>query len=170
MRSRHRKTLALFLVAVLGGACSISDAGLGPATDAGPAAGTAVCPAGITDRADWPANTTYTSCTKVCGPDGIGIRSCSQSDKATCQAAGGCVCLNPPCVTCANCAFLTLSECYVPTNTSAVLACGNEVVQGGACSPACGRQLCLEADGRTGCVCNAQNRYACAVWGETTWK
>jgi hypothetical protein len=29
--------------------------------------------------------------------------------------------------------------------------------------------VCLEADGKTGCVCNAQGKYACAAWGETTW-
>ena len=170
MKSLGTKRPALFLVVAFAGACSISDAGLGPAQDASSTTGPAACPAGITDRANWPANTAFTSCAKTCGPDGTGVRSCSQSDRAACQAAGGCVCLEPPCVSCGNCAFRAISDCYVPTNTDAIPACGKEVSQGSPCGPACGRQLCLEADGKTGCVCNAQNQYACATWGETTWK
>ena len=162
--------LGLILLSAVVGACSMSDTGLGPMPDAGPPSGTAICPAGLTDRANWPANTTYTSCTKTCGPDGIGIRSCSQIDRTTCQATSGCVCLESPCVACGNCAFLTISECYVPTNAASVPACATGVSQGVACSPACGKQLCMEADGKTGCVCNAQRQYACATWGETAWK
>ncbi len=64
----------------------------------------------------------------------------------------------------------TGSDCYLPTNTASVPACGKEVTQGGACGPACGKTLCLEADGKTGCLCNAQGKYACATWGETTWE
>ena len=158
------------MLALLFCGCSVSDAGLGPTSDAGLSSGAAICPAGLTDRANWPANTTYTSCTKTCGPDDLGIRSCSQTDRSSCQATGGCVCLESPCVTCARCSFLTISECYVPTNAASVEACAIGVATGVACSPACGKKLCLEADGKTGCVCNAQGQYACATWGETTWK
>jgi len=168
-----RIALSLFTMAALAGACTVSDTGLGPATDAGPtagASGTAVCPKGLTDRASWPAGTAYTSCTKPCGPDDIGFRSCAQTDKATCQAAGGCVCLEGPCVACAGCAFPTISNCYVPTNTTTAAACAKDVKEGSACGPACGQLLCLQADGKSGCVCNAQGKYACATWGETTWK
>jgi hypothetical protein len=28
--------------------------------------------------------------------------------------------------------------------------------------------LCIEADGITGCVCNAQSKYACAPWASST--
>ena len=166
--------LVVLVASVLASACSVSETGLGPVRDAGPTggtSGTAICPAGLTDKANWPAGTTFTSCTKPCGPDGVGAKSCGQTDKATCQVASGCVCLDAPCVSCANCAFPpTLSDCYTPTNTASVSACAKGVTQGGACSPTCGRQLCLEADGKTGCVCNAPGKYACATWGETTWK
>ena len=166
VRSRD---LAAFVMATLASACTVSETGFGPELDAG-LAGTAVCPAGLTNQANWPAETTYTSCTKPCGPDDIGIRSCGQTDRGTCQAAGGCVCLEAPCVACANCAFLTISDCYMPTNTVSVPACPKDVTEGGTCSQACGRLLCLEADGKTGCVCNAHGKWACATWGETTWK
>jgi hypothetical protein len=165
----RRSHLVALVMAALASACAVSETGLGPTPDAG-SAGTAVCPAGLTHQANWPAGTTYTSCTKPCGPDDIGIRSCGQTDRGTCQVAGGCVCLEAPCVTCADCAFLTISECYAPTNAASVPACSKEVTEGGACSQACDRQLCLEADGKTGCVCNAHGKYACATWGETTWK
>lgn len=161
--------LAVFALAGLVSACTVSDTGLGPVRDAGNVTG-GVCPKGLTDKAEWPANTTLTSCTKPCGPDDIGVRSCGQTDRTTCQAASGCVCLEAPCVACANCAFLTISDCYMPTNTASVPSCADEVTQGGACGPACGKTLCLEADGKTGCVCNAQGKYACATWGGTTWK
>jgi hypothetical protein len=129
-----------------------------------------MCPAGLTNQADWPVGTVSTSCTKRCGPDDIGIRNCGQTDRATCQATSGCVCLEAPCVACATCAFLTISDCYVPTNAASIPVCAKDVTEGGACSPVCGRKLCLEADGKTGCVCNAQGQYACATWGETTWE
>ena len=161
-----RIKLASFVMAALVGACTVSDTGLGPARDAS----STMCPAGLTNQANWPAGTTSTSCTKPCGPDDKGIRSCSQTDMPTCQATSGCVCLEAPCVACANCAFLTISDCYVPTNAASAPDCAKEVTKGGACSPACGHKLCLEADGKTGCVCNAQGKYACATWGETTWK
>ena len=161
--------LAALVMAALASACTVSETGLGPMPDAG-STGTAVCPAGLTDHANWPAGTTYTSCAKACGPDEIGIRSCSQIDRTTCQATSGCVCLDTPCVACASCALQTNSDCYVPTNAASAPACAEGVTKGGACSPACNKQLCLEADGKTGCLCNSQGKYACATWGETTWK
>ncbi len=165
---RGGKLVALAM-AVWASACTISDTGLGQPPDAGQS-GLAVCPAGLTDQANWPAGTSYTSCAKPCGPDDIGIRSCSQTDKSTCLAPGGCVCLESPCVACASCALRSNSDCYLPTNAVSVPACAKEVTQGGACAPACGKILCLEADGKTGCLCNAQGKYACATWAETTWK
>lgn len=157
-------------VAVFGSACTVSGGGLDP-VDASPNSGTAICLTGLTDQASWPAKTSYTSCTKPCGPDSVGMRTCSQTDKTTCQAKSGCVCQDAPCVACADCAFQPpFSDCYIPTNTAVVPACAEGVVRGGACSPVCGKQLCLEADGKTGCVCNDQGKYACATWGGTTWK
>jgi hypothetical protein len=168
-----RKSIArvALLAAALGSACTtVNGDGLDP-VDASPTSGTATCLAGLTDRASWPSGTNYTSCVKPCGPDNIGIRTCSQTDKTTCQATNGCVCLNTPCVTCADCVFQSsFSPCYSPTNTASVPACTEGVVRGGACSPACGKQVCLEADGKTGCVCNDEGKYACATWGGTTWK
>ncbi|HEX7509573.1 MAG TPA: hypothetical protein VF550_22575 [Polyangia bacterium] len=164
-------SIAALLMAALASACSVSETGLGPMPDAG-SGGTAICPAGLTDHANWPAGTANPSCTKPCGPDDTGLRSCSQTDKASCQAAGGCVCLETPCVSCANCAFRTgvPADCYAPTNAASAPACAKEVTQGGACSSACSRQLCLGGDGKTGCVCNAQGKFACATWGDSSWK
>lgn len=158
----------LLLIACPASACTINDAGLGPTRDAGSTS--FICPAGLTDQANWPAGTTSTSCQKPCGPDEIGLKTCGQTDRTTCQATSGCVCLETPCVACANCAFQTISDCYVPSNAAPAPTCTKDVAEGGACAPACGRTLCLEADGKTGCVCNAQGKYACARWGETTWK
>ena len=167
--------MCFLAAAAFSSACSVSNEGLAPAQDAAPncgANGTPSCPAGLTNHASWPAGTCYSSCTKPCGPDGTGMRICSQTDKATCQATSGCVCLDTPCVVCADCAFRTqpLPDCYVPTNAASAPTCAQGVAQGSACGPACGRQLCLEADGKTGCLCNDQGKYACATWGETTWK
>jgi hypothetical protein len=167
------KGMAVFAMTALAGACAVSTTGLGPGTDAGGTdgtSGTPICAKGLTDNANWPAGTAYTSCIKPCGPDDIGFRTCSQVDRATCLATSGCVCLEAPCVACVSCTPLTSSNCYVPTNTASVPACAKEVTEGDACSPACDRQLCLESDGKTGCVCNAKGKYACATWGETTWK
>ena len=164
--------MCFLAAATLASACTVSDTGLGPIPDAGPTTGVAICPERLIDQANWPAGTTYASCIKPCGPDGIGTRTCGQTDKATCQATSGCVCLDPPCVACADCEFPSPSPsaCYVPTNAASAPACAEGVARGGACSPACGQRLCLEADGRTGCVCNDQGKYACATWAETTWK
>jgi hypothetical protein len=106
----------------------------------------------------------------VCGPDGIGFETCSQSARATCQAEIGCVCLETPCVLCAGCTFGSMPECYVPTNVAAPPFCADDVRRGASCAPACDRRLCLEKDGKTGCVCNRQGKYACADWGDSGWK
>jgi hypothetical protein len=172
-------TVATVLVALIwGGACNLNDGGLGLALDggaAGGAGGTAICPAGVIDQASWPAGTTYMSCTQTCGPDDIGTKTCGQTNLATCQAAGGCVCstlstTTPTCVTCTACALPSTSACYLPSNAASPSDCATSVVKGGACSPACGKQLCMQADGRTGCVCNAEKKYACASWNGTSWK
>jgi hypothetical protein len=168
-RPASHATRLVLLAAALGSACSVSGGGLDP-VDASPTGGPASCLEGLTNQASWPAGTSYTSCIKPCGPDGIGLRTCSQTDKVTCQATSGCVCLDAPCVACADCAFQPPSECYVPTNASSAPACAEGVVRGSACSPACSRLLCLKADGKTGCVCNDEGKYACATWGGTTWK
>jgi len=170
---RNYACLVGIATSTLVAACTVDGSALGPVLDAGTggASGTAVCPAGITNQANWPVEASFTSCAKPCGPDSIGIRFCSQTDRNTCQATSGCVCLESPCVDCANCGFFSLiPDCYVPTNAATAPPCANGVTQGGTCAPACSRLLCLEADGKTACVCNAEGRYACATWGETTWK
>jgi len=166
--SVFRRSLAALGMAAFANACSVSNTGLGPTPDAG-ATSAAICPSGLTDQANWPAGTTYASCTKPCGPDQIGLTTCRQIDKSACLASS-CVCLDSPCVACDSCALPPNSECYTPTNIASVPTCAKEVTRGGTCSPACGRQVCLEGDGKTGCVCNQQGKYACATWGETSWK
>jgi hypothetical protein len=152
--------------------CSVSDTGLGAARDGGSGgvSGTAWCYTGTIDRANWPAGATSTSCSKSCGPDDLGIRTCSQTDLASCQATSGCVCVASPCVRCADCAFLGLPDCYAPTNAASPGNCAASVGDGGDCSPACGKLLCIQADGKTGCVCNARGKYACALWSGAAWK
>jgi hypothetical protein len=171
---RRRFARLGFGVAVLiglGAACSVSSTGLGPIPDGSTGAGgNGACPAGLTEQASWPAKTQATSCSRPCGPDAIGMQVCSQTDRATCQAKPGCVCLEAPCVTCAACAFAALSDCYVPTNTASAAACPSDALSGGTCAPACGRRLCLQADGKTACVCNGHGKYACAEWNGTGWR
>jgi hypothetical protein len=167
------------VAAVLGGSCTVSDTGLAPAGDAGSACGekTPMCPKGLTSEASWPSGTCYAACIKPCGPDDIGTRYCAQTNLATCQATGDCLCLqdypaeNTRCVACLDCAIQAPSDCYRPTNAAKPPACAAGVTQGGPCGPpACDRQLCMEADGKTGCVCNEQGKYACATWGGTSWQ
>jgi hypothetical protein len=153
--------------------CGVSDSGLGPSRDGGSggASGTAICYTGTIERANWPAGATSTSCTKSCGPDDLGFRTCSQTDLASCQATSGCACVASPCVKCAACVFaVALTDCYLPSNVASPRTCAATVTDGGDCSPACGKSLCIQADGKTGCVCNAHGKYACASWGTTTWK
>lgn len=152
----------------------MSDTGLGPSHDGGTGDGTGTtvwCYAGTIDRANWPVGSTTASCSMACGPDDLGIRACTQTDVATCQKESTrCVCLVSPCAKCADCALLSLSACYIPTNVASPPACDASVVNGGTCSTPCGKSLCIEADGETGCVCNGQGRYACAPWGGSNWK
>lgn len=152
--------------------CSVSDTGLGLSPDAstGTPSATPVCYMGTIDRANWPAGASNTSCSKACGPDDLGIRVCSQTDLASCQATVGCVCVSAPCTKCANCALLTLPDCYTPTNAATPADCATSVRNGGDCTEACGKVLCIQGDGKTGCVCNAQGKYACAPWEGTAWK
>jgi hypothetical protein len=165
-----RFAMAALLAAL--GACSVSTNGLGVAPDGstGGAGGTAVCPEGLTDRANWPPKTTSTSCTKACGPDSLGVQTCNQTELAACQKESGCVCLVGPCVACEQCAFVRLSNCYLPTNAATAPFCADGVTTGGACAPACDMRLCLEKDGKTGCVCNSKGKYACATWGDGSWE
>lgn len=160
----------MLVVALVACACnSVSNTGLGASNDAG-TSGTPICSSSVTNLASWPANTGYTTCTKSCGPDDIGYKTCGQTDLATCQASSGCVCVTSPCVKCADCAFLTLPDCYVPSNAANPSTCASTVTNGGSCAPACGKTLCIEADGKTGCVCNSHGRYACATWSSGAWK
>jgi hypothetical protein len=155
------------------GTCSIDPTGLGPQPDgsAAGASGSVVwCPAGLTDQAAWPAKTSYTSCVRPCGPEGSGIQTCGQTDRATCLAKSGCLCLEAPCVTCGACAFLSLSDCYRPSNAATATLCADGVTDGTWCSPACSKRLCLQGDGKTGCMCGSQGRYACAEWNGSSWQ
>lgn len=173
-RSRLRRTIRLVAAALVAaaGACGVSTTGLGPAADgsAGGPGGSAWCPPGLTEQAGWPAKTSYTSCSRPCGPDGIGLETCGQTDQATCQAKSGCLCLEALCVACGDCAFQTPADCYVPTNAATATLCANGVSEGGACGPACGHHLCLQADGTTACVCNKEGKYACADWNGSSWQ
>jgi hypothetical protein len=163
-------TLAV-LIGVL--SCSTNDAGLGGAGDgsAGRPGDLPTCLEGTIDQANWPAGATFASCIEACGPDDLGTRKCGQMDLATCRTMGGCVCLSSPCAICADCLFAApLPDCYLPLDAESGLACPKTVVRGGPCTPSCGRSLCLQADGKTGCVCNAYGKYACADWGDATWR
>jgi hypothetical protein len=168
--------LAVLAAALVGltsaSSCTTSDVGLGGNGDSGVGrpGSTPTCMSGTIDGANWPAAADYSSCTKVCGPDDLGARICSQVDIATCRRSSACVCLSSPCVTCEACEFKTLPGCYEPLDVESPLPCAATVINGGSCLPACGRSLCIEADGRTGCVCNAEGKYACATWGDGTWK
>jgi hypothetical protein len=169
------RPLLCFVAATLAGpleACSVNGEGLLGVHDGstGGAAGVTVCPSGLTDQAGWPANTADTSCVRTCGPDGIGLQQCHQTDQATCQKASGCVCLEGPCVACEDCAFLALPDCYVPENAATAPLCADGVVRQGACAPACGKRLCMHKDGKTACLCNSEGRYACADWGDSGWQ
>jgi hypothetical protein len=150
--------------------CSVSDEGLGPALDADSGEGMAVCPANLTDSAPWPAGTSYTACTQPCGPDDLGVRTCSQIDTWTCQASTGCVCLSSPCVRCSSCTFAALPDCYVPANVASIPTCEPTLRSGDPCASACDRSLCIQRNGKTACVCGAHGKYACAAWTETGWK
>ncbi len=162
----------LTAVLVLSCACSISDVGLVPPRDGGsPTTGaTPACYTGTVDRANWPVAASANACTMVCGPDALGTRTCSQTDLASCQAMGGCVCLLSPCATCTACVLSPLPDCYAPSNAASPPACAATVKNGTPCTPACAKTLCIEADGQTGCICNALGKYACAAWGGGTWK
>lgn len=160
-------------LAFAGIACSMSDAGLGPGRDGGSdgVVGPTICMAGTIDRANWPVAAGEASCSKPCGPDDLGVRTCGQTDVSTCQKESpACVCLASPCARCADCVFLVLPACYVPSNAASPPTCPASVANGGACSPACGKTVCIEADGKTGCVCNAKGQYACALWSAGNWK
>jgi hypothetical protein len=150
------------------GACSVSDTGLGPGPD-GSSATVGPCPAGLTEQASWPARSTASTCMRPCGPDRIGLQACTQADRASCQAKPGCLCLEAPCVTCAAC-VVAAGDCYQPTNSATVPPCATGAGEGRPCSPVCGRQVCLRADGKTACICNGQGRYACADWTGTAWQ
>jgi hypothetical protein len=158
--------------ALVAAGCSVSSHGLDNGTDAaaGGASGTAPCPSGLTQQAGWPAGSTVTSCARACGPDYLGAQTCKQSDLSTCKKEGGCVCLEEPCVTCADCTFWNLPDCYVPTNTAVPPTCEGEVGKGKPCAPACGKLVCLRKDGKTACICNDAGKYACGDWGASGWK
>lgn len=168
-----RTTAAAFVSALLWlgvPTCSTSGTGLGPAQDGGAGGGTLPCYVGTVNQADWPAAAAYTSCAMSCGPDALGTRTCSQSNLTSCLALPGCVCLASPCAQCTTCAFANLPNCYLPASTASPPTCPATVANGVGCSPACARTLCIEADGITGCVCNARGEYACAPWGGSTWE
>lgn len=166
--------LAAVLILALVGGCSFNESGLGIPTDAGigTTTGPLPCPAGITDQGSWPAEMTATSCVQTCGPDNIGSTTCSQNDMASCQVGGGCVCSTAAmaCVKCARCTIAATDACYQPSNTTNPPNCAATVIKGGTCNPACGKHLCIQADGKTGCVCNAAKKYACAAWTAGAWK
>jgi len=160
---------------VAGLACDVSSDGLDPTPPDGSIGGNgggAVCPAGMVDQAGWPARFAATSCTRWCGPDELGMQTCRQSDRATCQAASGCLCRerDVACVACGPCEFLKLPECYLPTNAAAAPACPAGVARGEGCGPACGRSLCRLPDGKSACVCNREGKYACAEWDGSSWR
>jgi hypothetical protein len=166
--------ISALLILALAGGCSFNDSGLGIPTDAGTGAstGATVCPSGVTEKGSWPAGMTATSCVQTCGPDGIGSTTCGQSDMTTCQAGGGCVCSTAAvaCVKCAKCTIPATEACYQPTNATNPPDCAATVTKGGTCNPACSKHLCIQADGKTGCVCNAAKKYACAAWSGDAWK
>jgi len=175
MSSPHLASLVRIGAAVwagLLGACSVSGDGLHGPSDGGVggAAGTTWCPSGLTDQAGWPANTSYSSCLRTCGPDGIGTQTCGQTDRATCQSKSGCLCLEGPCVACQDCLLPAEPGCYLPSNGATASVCADGVARTGACAPACDKHLCMQKDGKTACLCNSQGHYACGEWSGSGWR
>jgi hypothetical protein len=171
LRLRELLCAAGFALMAMPIACGVSNTGLGNATDgAAGGAGGSVCPAGLTELANWPSSSKADSCSRVCGPDGIGAQICSRTDRATCQAKGGCLCLEAPCVACADCAFLSMPTCYVASNAATAPSCANGVGKGDNCAPACDHQLCLRKDGKSACICNGEGKWACGDWRDSGWK
>ncbi len=171
MRSSLGLTFSSLVLMAL--SCGVHDNGLAPTADAGGSAGTVACGASLVDKGNWPANTSYTECSQTCGPDDLGLRTCSQNAQAACRASGGCVCIDSLCAACGACTFHSLPACYQPTNAASaaqVPACDKTIKKGGSCSAVCNRELCMQDDGKTACLCNNVGKYACATWGETTWK
>jgi len=164
------RTAKLGLAIVLS-ACGVSEEGLGSSPDGASGSRGTVCPARFTDLAGWPASYPESACVRSCGPDDLGQQICSRVDVKTCQSKTGCVCLEEPCVLCADCTFeVALAACYLPTNGSEAPSCAAGVAKGASCAPACDRRLCKRKDGKTACLCNDEGAYACGDWGESGWK
>ncbi len=172
MKTLHSLRIVACALLTVPTACSVSSDGLkGPYdSGAGGTTGTPLCPRGLTDQAGWPASTAATLCGRQCGPDSKGWQTCNQGSLTECKKKPGCVCLVEPCVTCQDCTFLSLPDCYVPTNAATVAACSQDISKGDACAPACSKQLCLRKDGKTACLCNEQGKVACGDWGASGWK
>jgi hypothetical protein len=172
MKTLHPLLIVAYALMTVPAACSVSSDGLGNSHDssAGGAPGTAWCPKGLTDQAGWPANLASNSCGQQCGPDSLGLQICRQAPLADCKKKPGCVCLVEPCVTCEDCGFFSVPDCYVPANATTVGACSQDISKGDACAPACSKQLCLRKDGKTACLCNEDGKYACGDWGASGWK
>lgn len=172
MKTLHPLRIVACALLTVPAACGVSSDGLhGPYdSGAGGSTGTAMCPKGLTDQAGWPANNPATSCGRPCGPDNIGLQVCRRAPLADCKKKAGCVCLTEPCVTCDDCGFVSVPDCYVPTNAATVGPCSHDISKGDACAPACGKQVCQRKDGKTACLCNGDGKYACGDWGGSGWK
>jgi hypothetical protein len=166
MKPRLLATLALLCLA-----CSVQEEGLIKVRDGGPDTGpTSLCPAGVVANASWSPAITAGSCTQLCGPDLLGTRLCAKADLAACKQTGECLCSSSPCTACPPCAFTQLSPCYQPTNAAALPACDGAVRKFGLCATTCDRKGCLQADGKTACVCNPDGYYACAPFKNGNWE
>lgn len=172
-----RPSLGLVFILLVGvlASCGVKDEGLGSPPDAatGGTTGTVACGASVVDKGNWPAKSSYAACSQACGPDDLGSRTCSQVQAASCKASSGCVCVDTLCASCGACVFPSLPDCYRPTNAPSaaeIPACDKAIRKGAACGTVCNRKACLQEDGKTACLCNNVGRYACAPWGENTWK
>jgi hypothetical protein len=140
----------------------------------------------VKDKAAWPADATGTSCTKGCGPDNIGLKTCLKVggdggvENAMCSK---CVFPNP------------FPACYAPPAASAAepADCPSGVVGKTTCAMPCPSSsqvsptgICLELDSvaksggdatkTDGCVCTlavgpTSPQWTCATWDTTnnTW-
>ena len=125
------------------------------------------------DLASWLPSNPGDPCTKGCGPDKIGYKTCSSTDEAVCTV--------PPCAVCDLCIYPDpMVPCYETPNDPALPLppeCPEGTVKSDLCEPACDGTntsgLCLHVSPNDpakmeGCVCTERGKWACATYNTET--
>ena len=125
------------------------------------------------DLASWLPSNPEDPCTKGCGPDKIGYKTCSSTDEAVCTV--------PPCAVCDLCIYPDpMVPCYETPNDPALPLppeCPEGTVKSDLCEPACDGTntsgLCLHVSPNDptkmeGCVCAERGKWACATYNTET--